>query len=94
MASAVLRALRYSVVMKQELSKKAKLSILKTVFIPILFYGHESWVLTERVRLQVQASEVRFLRRIEGVTLFNHVRSSEIRKSFNIERLLFQIERS
>ena len=94
MASAVMRALHYSVVMKRELSKKAKLSIFKTFFVPILFYGHEFWVLTERVRSQVQASEMRILRRIEGVTLFNKVRSSEIRKSLNIERLLFQIERS
>ena len=49
--------------------------------------------MTERVRLQVQASEMRFLRRIKGVTLFNEVRSSEIRKSLNIEPLLFRIER-
>ena len=48
----------------------------------------------ERVRSQLQASETRFLRRIEGVVLFNKVRSSEIRKSFNIEPLLFRIERS
>ena len=35
-------------------------------------------VMTERMRSQVLASEMRFLRRIEGVTLFNKVRSSEI----------------
>ena len=64
-ASAIMRALHYSVVMKQELSKKAKLSIFKAVFVPILTYGHESWVMTERVRSHVQASEMRFLRRIE-----------------------------
>ena len=50
--------------------------------------------MTERMRSQVQASEMRFLRRIEGVTLFNKVRSSEIRKSLNIEPLLLRIERS
>ena len=93
-ASAVMRALHYSVVMKRELSKKAKLSIFKAVFVPILTYGHESWVMTERMRSQVQASEIKFLRRIEGVTLFNKVRSSEIRKSLNIEPLLLRIERS
>ena len=83
--SAVIRALHYSVVMKRELSKKAKLSISKAVFVPILTYSHESWVMTKRVRSHVQASERRFLRKIEGVTLFNKVRSSEIRKSLNIE---------
>ena len=41
-ASAVMRALHYSVIMKRELSKKAKLSIVRTAFDPILTYGHES----------------------------------------------------
>ena len=38
--------------MKRELSKKAKLSIFKAVFVPILTYGHKSWVMTERVQSQ------------------------------------------
>jgi len=50
--------------------------------------------MTEKIRSQVQAAEIKFLRRIEGVTLFNKVRSSEIRKSLIIELLLFRIERS
>ena len=50
--------------------------------------------MTERMPSLVQASEMRFLQRIEGVTLFNKVRSSEIRKSLNIEPLLLRIERS
>jgi len=37
---------------------------------------------------------MRFLQRIEGVTLFNKVRSSEIRKSLNIEPLFLRIARS
>ena len=37
---------------------------------------------------------MRLLRRMEGVTLFNKGRSSEIRKSLNIEPLLLRIERS
>ena len=49
-ASAVVRALHNSVVMKRELSKKAKPSIFKAVFVPSLTYGHESWVMIERMR--------------------------------------------
>ena len=49
-ASAVMRALHCSDVMKRELSKKAKLSIFEAVFVPILTYGHESSAMTERVR--------------------------------------------
>ena len=93
-ASAVMLVSHYSVVMKFQSSKKAKLSIFKTVFVPILTYGHESLIMTERVRSQVQAPEMSFLRRIEGVTLFNKVRSSEIRISLNIEPLLLRTEKS
>ena len=77
--NAVTRALPNSIVMKRELSKKAKHSIFKAIFVLIFTYGHESWVMTERVRSQLQASEMRFLRRIEGVTPFNKMRSSKIR---------------
>ena len=46
------------------------------------------------MRSQVHVSEMRFLHRIEGVTLFNKVSRSEIRKSLNIEPLLLRIKRS
>ena len=59
-ASAVMRALHYSVVMKRELWKKVKLSVFKVIFVPILTYGHESWVMTKRMRSIVQASEMKF----------------------------------
>ena len=41
-ASVVMRVWHYSGVMKRELSKKAKLSVFKTVFVPILTYSHDS----------------------------------------------------
>ena len=50
--------------------------------------------MTERMQSQVQAFKMKFFRRIEGVLLFNKVRSSEIRKSLNIEPLLLRIKRS
>ena len=55
-------------VTKWELSNTAKLSIFKSVFVPILTYGHEYWVITERILTQVKASEMGFLRRLRGVT--------------------------
>ena len=41
----VLHALHHIVVTKRELSKKAKLSIYRSIFIPTLNYGHEGWVM-------------------------------------------------
>ena len=48
-ADAALRELHRSVVTKKQLSNTAKLPVLKLVFVPILIYGHESWVMTERI---------------------------------------------
>ena len=67
-ANAVLRELYRSVVTKWELSNTAKLSVFKLVFVPILTYGHESWVMTERILFQVQAEVMGFLRRVHGAT--------------------------
>ena len=64
-------------------------------------------VMTERVRSQMQAPEIRFLRKIEGVTMFDKSqcydrsvtmfdkhRNTAIQESLNIESLLLRIERS
>jgi len=48
-ANAVLREPYCSVVTKREISNTAKLSVFKLVFVPILTYGHESYVTTERI---------------------------------------------
>ena len=73
MASAVMRTLHGSVVVKRELSRKAKLLIYQSIFIPALTYGHELWVVTEITRLRVQADEISFLRRVAGLSLRDRV---------------------
>ncbi|KAK3554499.1 hypothetical protein QTP70_024405, partial [Hemibagrus guttatus] len=55
-----------SVVVKKELSRKAKLSIYQSVYVPTLTYGHELWVMTKRIRSRIQAAEMSFLRRVGG----------------------------
>ncbi|CAM1296180.1 Uncharacterised protein r2_g546 [Pycnogonum litorale] len=49
-AGAVLRQLQRPVLLRRELGVKAELAVLKSVFVPILTYGHEPWVMTERTR--------------------------------------------
>ena len=93
-ASAVMRQLHRSVVLKRELCTKAKLSIFRSVYVPILTYGHECWIMNERVRFRVQAAEIGFLRRISGFTLLDENISADIRESLNIESLLLWLERS
>ena len=93
-ASAIMRALHHSVVLKRELSRKAKLSVFKSTFVPIHTYGDESWVMTEKVRSQMLAAEMRFLQKIKGVTMFDTLHNTAICESLHIESLLLRIEKS
>ena len=95
-ASAVMRQFYptyRSVVPKRELCTKPKLFVFKSVFVPILTYGHECWVMTERMRSRVQAAEMGFLRKARGLSLLDKVKSTDIHQSFNIESLPFCIKR-
>jgi len=76
-ASAVMRALYRSVVVKRKMSWKTKLSIYRSIYIPTLTYGHELWVVTRRMRLRIQAAEMSFLCRVPEFSLRNRVRSSD-----------------
>ncbi|XP_061762964.1 retrovirus-related Pol polyprotein from type-2 retrotransposable element R2DM isoform X1 [Nerophis ophidion] len=82
-ASSVMRTLYRSVVVKKELSRKAKLSIYRSIYVPILTYGHELWVMTERIRSRVQAAEMSFLRRVAGLW-----------EELKVKPLLLHVERS
>ncbi|XP_036950584.1 uncharacterized protein LOC119017743 [Acanthopagrus latus] len=92
-AGAVLHALHHTFVMKRELSGKAKLSIYRSIFVPTLTYGHERWVMTERMRSREQAVEMGFLHRV-WVSLRDRVRSSATREGLGVELLLLCVERS
>ncbi len=72
---------------KKELSRKAKLSIYWSIYVPTLTYGHELWVMTERTRSRIQAAEMSFLRRVAGRSLRDRVRSSVTREELKVEPL-------
>ena len=49
-ASVIIRQLYRSVVLKQDLCTRAKLLVFRSVFVSILTYDHECWVITETMR--------------------------------------------
>lgn len=66
--------LYWSVVVKRELSLKAKLVIYPAIYVPTLTYGHQLCVVTKRMRLRIQAVEMGFLWRWTGLSLRDTVR--------------------
>ena len=94
-ASAVMRQLHRSLVLKRELCTKAKLPIFRSfLYVLILIYGHECWIMNEKVRSRVRTAEMGFLRRISGWTLLDKVKSADIRESLSIKSLLLRLQRS
>ena len=95
-ATAIKRDFHYSVVVRRELSKKSIALNSRNSLCPfsptVSLYGHETLVMIKRVRSQVQACKVRFLKNIEGVTLLARCTSLKIRKS--LEPLFLQMKRS
>ncbi|KAK3529694.1 hypothetical protein QTP70_033672 [Hemibagrus guttatus] len=72
-AAAVMQSMYRSVVVKKELNRKAKLSIYQSIYVPTLTYGHELWVMTERVRSWIQAAEMSFLQYNVAVFVTNQM---------------------
>ena len=59
-ASANLRSLSRSVVAKNEVSRRARMTIfINAVSRPTLTYGHEQWRMIERIRSRIRAAEMK-----------------------------------
>jgi hypothetical protein len=50
------------------LSKSVKIKIYKTIILPVVLYGCESWLLTLRKECRLRVFENKVLRRIFGPT--------------------------
>jgi len=61
-------------VIKRELANAAKLSVFNSVFLPILTYGNESWVMTERILSQSTSCRDGILKSVHGVKHRDKVR--------------------
>ena len=79
-----MRRMKRSVLVKRELSQKAKLSIYRSFYAPTLTYGHELRVVSKRMMRQIQMAEMSFLLRVARVTLRNRLRTSDIQKRLRV----------
>ncbi|KAL0266254.1 UNVERIFIED_CONTAM: hypothetical protein PYX00_008851 [Menopon gallinae] len=80
-----MQQLRRSMVRRAEPSREAKLGIYRAVYVPVLTYGHQVWVMTERTRSRIRAAEMRFLRAVAGVTRIDRCRNAAIREGLQVE---------
>ena len=69
-----------------------KINVYKGVYSPILTFGCESWVLTKRLKSQLQNMEMKYLRRVIGITRLDRVRNVDVRNELETELLIDKIE--
>lgn len=62
------------------------------MYTPILTYGSESWVANKRIKSKIQASEMKYLRRVLGVTRLDRIRNEEIRERLKVVPMQKKIE--
>ena len=84
-ATRIIGAMSTKVLQKSELSRKTKMKVYNACKVPTLLYGCESWTLQARHMSRLQAVEMKYLRRVAGVTWMDRVRNEEVRERLGQE---------
>ena len=91
-AAKVVGAMRKEVLERRELLKKTKLRVFNAMVVPTLIYGCETWTMQRRHESKLQASEMMFLRRVEGVSRLDRVRNEDVRRSLGQEAVVDMVK--
>ena len=54
-------------------------------------YKYESWVLTKEIRSRIQATKMKYLRKIKGIARRDRVRNEVVRQKLKVEPILKKI---
>lgn len=85
-------AMNNGFISRREITKDTKLKVFKSIYRPILTYGCETWVLSQRMRSKLQACEMKYLRKVRGVTRRDKIRNEQIRTDLGMESVSKFIE--
>ncbi|KAJ4447386.1 hypothetical protein ANN_09392 [Periplaneta americana] len=67
--------------------KNKKRNKIKTLAIPILLYGSETWIMGADNKRSVQTAEMKFLRYVDGSNIMDRIRNVEIREDLQIQSM-------
>ena len=82
----------YRILKDRHLPKKAKLLIHMTILRPILLYGHEYWILTNKLKSKITAAYMKVLRLVNGVTRRDRIRNADIYDEFKSKPIIETIQ--
>lgn len=70
--------------LRNKTRKETLLKFYKVMAVPQLLYGCESWTIRKQDKMKIQASEMKFLRRVKRCTLMDKIKNEDIRQELNI----------
>ncbi|EYB96255.1 hypothetical protein Y032_0152g2888 [Ancylostoma ceylanicum] len=74
-------SLKWSVWKKNSISLTTKMRLLRTLVLPILLYGSETWTLLKLDSNKLETFQMRCLRQILGISILSRIRNEHIRDS-------------
>lgn len=87
-------AINSGLFIKKEICNTTKLTIYKTVYLPTLLYGYNTWVLKEELHKKIQVQKIKYLRKVAKVTIIDKIKNEGIRKRLKIESVGIYIEKT
>ena len=77
-ASTVYQMLRRKIFRSRYLSKATKIRVFRTMVMPVLLYGAETWPVTQKDIRKLTTFQMRCLRDILGLTLWDRCRNADV----------------
>ena len=84
----------YPILKDRHVPTQCKVIIFNSILKPILTYGSESWSLTSKTKSRIQASEMKVLRLIRGVTRLDRMQNIKIREDLKTTAVLESQEKT
>lgn len=78
--------------LKNKTRRDKKIKLYKTMAVPSIIFGSESWVGTKHNQAKIQSAVVKFLRRVKGCSLLDQIRNDDFREELNIFALNQKIQ--
>ena len=92
-AARVIGAMRKEVLERKELKKATKMRVYNAIVLPTMLYGSETWTVMKRHESRLGATEMAYLRRVEGVTRMDRVRNADVREAVGQEEVMEKVKR-